>query len=347
MLKSSADQLILNNKDRVLAGRVLLVLTNGTALASHLTQALPDRQWDVFTFEHFYHANLVNSLSQTAPPVQLHCSPDLPAGPFDTIILPTSFRNSSELARDLLQQCRNRLQPRGRLVASTDNPRDSWLHNYLKEHFGKTTVLKEKKGMCYVSTRGDGEQKQKCFDSEFAFRDGDRLVKCFSRPGVFSHRRIDAGARALIRSLDLLEANFEPQQIIEMGSGCGAVAIAAALRYPQSQVLAVDSHARATESTERTAQLNGVSNVEVLLTSDGKLPRINDCDLFLCNPPYYSDFRISELFLQSAADSLRENARIHLVTKLSNWHESRMMEIFDNVERQTIGAYDVLISTQA
>ena len=41
----------------------------------------------------------------------------------------------------------------------------------------------------------------KSFEVEFQFRDRGRLVRGVSRPGVFSHRRLDLGARALIESL--------------------------------------------------------------------------------------------------------------------------------------------------
>ena len=350
-----ADRLILEQAEHILPGNALLLQITGTALSRHLTQLRPDVRWDIFTCEHFYLTAIVNALSDvegdetTGAEIELYCMPDIPSGEFDTVIFPTDAKGSSELTRDLLQSIAMQLKPAGRLIISTNNPRDHWLHEHLKEIFGRTTIVKHKEGMCYVARKGTGPKKLKSFRCEFAFRDDERLIRCVSRPGVFSHRRVDAGARALMRSLSLLtdDARFTRKplrRIVEMGCGCGAVATAAALRYPDADVIAVDSHARAVQSAEQTAALNGAGNVSVVLTSDGNVPIPGTHDLFLCNPPYYSDFRISELFLQSAVEALRPGGRIHVVTKLTDWHENRMIEIFANAESHRFGTYNVVVS---
>lgn len=347
--RGPADRLILSQTDQILPGRALLVMLNGSALAKHLTNARPDVDWTVFAFEHFYLTAAVHALSEqnSDTPVELFCNPDLPEGEYDTIIVSTDARSSSELARDVLQAIRNRLKANGRLLVSVNNPRDHWLQSHLKDTYGRITAIKDPEGMCYIARVSPTPVKQKDFDAEFAFRDGERLIKCASRPGVFSHRRVDAGARALVRSLDLFRDErpvFEPNRIVEMGCGCGSVTTAVALRYPDAQVIAVDSHARAVQSTERTATMNNADNVAVLLTSGGDIPGPGSHDLFLCNPPYYSDYRISELFLDSAEESLRQGGRIHLVTKQIEWHHNRMLERFANADVHEIGEYHVVVS---
>ena len=383
--RGAAERLILDHSDRILPGDALLVLLKGTGLASHLTQRHPDVCWKIFTFEHLFLTSLIESLSDAeqagAHDIELFCLPDLPDGEFDTVVLPTDSRASSELTRDVLQAIAARLKPNGRLIVSTNNARDHWLHKHLQATFGRVTVFRDKQGICYVARKRDVAAKLKDFRCEFAFRahldgpdaaiepsdaepdgkktpnptatsaeDASRLIRCVSRPGVFSHRKVDAGARALIRSLSLLKLrktkrSRPPERIVEMGCGCGAVATATALEYPNASVLAVDSHARAIQSTEATAALNQASNVAFLLTADGKVPHPGTWDLFLCNPPYYSDFRISELFLQSAVEALTFGGRIHVVTKLTDWHQNRMIEIFANAEVQRFGEYDVIAST--
>ncbi|MEQ9407005.1 MAG: methyltransferase [Fuerstiella sp.] len=350
-----ADRLILSQSDQILGGDALMVLVTGTALAKHLTQARPDVHWKIFTCEHFYLTAVVNALSEgnedaaDGADVELYCTPDLPAGSFDTVVFPTDSRGSSELTRDLLQSVSEQLKDTGRLIISTNNARDHRLHEHLKKTFGRTTVIRDPQGICYIARKNEKAVKPKDFRCEFAFRDNERLIRCVSRPGVFSHRRVDAGARALIRSLDLLaeDAAFRGRplkRILEMGCGCGAVSAAAALRYPDARVLAVDSHARAVQATQDTAALNDITNVSVMLTSNGVVPDSGQHDLFLCNPPYYSDFRISELFLQSAAEAVRPGGRIHLVTKLTDWHENRMIELFANATVHRFGEYDVVVS---
>ena len=99
-------------------------------------------------------------------------------------------------------------------------------------------------------------------------------------------------------------------------------------------------------STTASATLNEITNVETLLTSDGAVPEPGTWDLLLGNPPYYSDFRISELFLQTARTSLRPGGRIHIVTKLLEWHEARMKQIFSDVTANAIGEYTVFAAMQ-
>ena len=353
--RGTSDKLILDQVEQILPGKALLILVTGTALAKHLTRLRSEVSWNIFTCEHFYMTAIVNALSEddeansNFTEIELFCTPDPPVDEYDTIIFPTDSKGSSEFTRDLLQSAANMLKPTGRLIISTNNPKDHWLLDHLKETFGRTTIIKDKAGVCYIARKKDKPNKQKNFDCEFAFRDGETLIPCASRPGVFSHRRVDAGARALIRSLNLLEhdkrwSKRPPRSIVEMGCGCGSVATATALRFPMARVIAVDSHARAIQSSERTAALNDAKNVVFLLDSGGNVPEPGTHDLFLCNPPYYSDFRISELFLQAAVESLRPGGRLHLVSKLTDWHHNRMIEIFANAEVHRLGDYDVITS---
>lgn len=355
-LRNVANRLLLEQASEILPGKALLILVNGTALARRITEAREEVQWKIHTFEHFYLQALTESLSEAADEgseaeIDLYCNPDLPEDEYDSIVMPTDSRGTAELTRDLLQNAQRMLKPTGRLLVATNNPRDHWLYETLKDLFGRITVIREKDGICYVARKNPKPVKQKNFDADFAFRDGETLVRCVSRPGVFSHRRVDAGARALIKSMDLLPdkgklSAGKLRTIVDLGCGCGSVASAAAIRCPQASVLAVDSHARAVHSTQLTAELNEVQNVSVMLTSNGVLPSPASYDLFLCNPPYYSDFRISEVFLQSADEAVRAGGRIHLVTKLRDVHVDRMRELFGNAEVHQIGEYDVIVSTQ-
>ena len=349
-LRNASDRVVLESVDGILGPSVLLVLQNGTRLASELMKSAPEFRWEIFTFEHFLLTSLIDQMEEQggdSPDItaELHCAPDLPDSTFDTIILPTRAGGAAELTRDLLQQAANRVKPNGRVLVSTDNPKDSWLQKQLKSVFGRVTVEKHKDGVCYIARRRPTPGKQKEFRADYAFRDQERLIQCESRPGVFSHRKVDGGARSLIRSLDRLPPDFNPQRIVDMGCGCGAVSVAAALRFPKAEVLAVDSNVRAIEATEGTAKRNGVTNLKVMLSCHAVLPDEGSWDLYLTNPPYYSDYRISELFLQSAAVSLHRGGHLHLVTRLTDWHVDRMTEMFPDAQAENIGEYDVIMAT--
>lgn len=358
-LKSFSDRLVADYSADLKGPDVLVLLMHGTTLASALRKARPDLNFTFYTPEHFFfrtlqkfHGEIAEDAVHGQGRITIVCSADLPDGEFQEVVFPTFSGDSSEQAQDLIQAAHQRIKPGGRLIISTNNPKDRWIQNQLKVLFSKVIVNKQKHGVACVAVRSTPLKKIRGFRARSAFRLGERLVYCESRPGVFSHRRIDGGARALIKSLALLKpegdpANWiQPARIIEMGCGCGAVSMAAALEYPAAKILAVDSDARAIECTQASAKLNEVTTVETLLTSDGAIPEPRSWDLLLGNPPYYSDYRIAELFLQAAKASLKTGGRIHLVTKLNDWHDARMKQLFNNVEAHTIGEYTVFTARQ-
>ena len=358
-LKSRSDRLVADYTADLKGPEVLVVLIHGTTLASALRTARPDLNFTFWTPEQFffrtlqkYHGEAGSATTTGAGKSTLVCTPDLPPGPFDEVLFSTFCGDPSEQAQDLLQMIHQRLRSGGRLIASTNNPKDKWVQSQLRLIFPNVVVNKQKHGVACVATKTSELKKVRGFRARSAFRQGERLVYVETRPGVFSHRRIDGGARALMKSLALLKgesagsAEFKPTKIIEMGCGCGAVSLAAAIEYPQAKILAIDSDARAIECTQISAKLNDITSVETLLTSDGVIPEPKSWDLLLGNPPYYSDYRISELFLQAAKTGLRPGGRIHLVTKLLDWHGARMKQLFASVEMHPIGEYVVFTARQ-
>ena len=141
--------------------------------------------------------------------------------------------------RETLQMGHERLAQGGRLVASIDYARDQWLHEQLRRMFAKVTRRQSDSGVVYLATKTDPLRKLKNYAAEFAFRDGERLIQLRTRPGVFSHRELDGGARALIKTMRI-EAGM---RVLDLGCGSGAVGIAAAVREPGATVDAIDSSA--------------------------------------------------------------------------------------------------------
>jgi 16S rRNA (guanine1207-N2)-methyltransferase len=275
----------------------------------------------------------------TAQNVEIVCTADFPESEFDLVALTVDPRGEAELTRDLLQTAHERLRLGGRLLAATSNDEDQWLHDELRKLFPKVTRCPtEKKGVLYRATKTATLRKLKQFDFEFAFRDRERLIKGVSRPGVFNHRNLDAGARALINTMQF----GDTARVLDMGCGSGAVAFAAACRGENVAVVAIDSHARAIDCTERGAVLNGLTNVSTILNADGETGAAGTFDLVVGNPPYYSDFRISEIFLQAARRALKPGGTVLIVTKALAWYEERMPELFDDVKRHQHKLYTVL-----
>lgn len=356
-LKAASDRLILDAAEELTGPEVLVVLLHGTTLASALRSARPDLRFTFFTPEHFFsrtlHSFNADSDVRGAAECTIVCDADPPAGTWDTIVFPTFTTDSSEAAQELFQTLHTRLKPGGRLYVSTNNPRDRWIQSQLRPLFSPVEVRKLPRGVLCIAVRSAPLKKLRGFHARFGFRCHDQILLCETRPGVFSHRRLDGGARALIRSLDLIRndvaaGSFEyPSRIVEMGSGSGAVAVATASTFPAAEVLAVDSDARAVDSTARSAALNQLTNIRTLLSSEGVSDQPGTWDLLLGNPPYYSDFRIAELFLQTARKLLRPGGRVHIVSKPVEWQLARMQQLFADVHQHTFGEYSVFTAVRA
>ncbi len=181
--------------------------------------------------------------------------------------------------------------------------------------------------MLYVGTKTEPLKKLKDFSCEFAFRDRGRLIRAFSRPGVFSHRHIDPGARHLIDAMEVAPDDL----VLDVGCGAGTVALAAACRAEGVIVHAVDSSARAVQCTARGAGLNELANLTTELNAGGNYAGAGSYDLALANPPYYAGFRIARHFLTAAHAALRPGGRIIVVTKHPARYEEHLPKLFDEV----------------
>ena len=303
--------------------------------AAALAQAQPDAQialcyWDLAQLERT--RDVLRGVPET---LTHHCQPDFPDLPANLAALCLPARGENEFARDLIQQAAARVRVGGRLLFGTDNPRDTWLHGELRERFDKVSKRQSKQGVAYVAVRTAEPAKLKNYDAEYVFRDGERLVKGVTRPGVFAHRKLDSGARALISTLELKPG----MTVLDLGCGSGAVAIAAALRA-DVRAVGMDCNPRAVQCLERGAAANGVEKrVRAVLDADGSRIDANAFDVALANPPYFSNFRIADVFLAVALRALKRRGRLVMVTKTPKWFMENMPKHFAAVACEQRGTY--------
>jgi 16S rRNA (guanine1207-N2)-methyltransferase len=260
--------------------------------------------------------------------LQVLCQPDIPTKNYDLAILPLSFDGSTELARDWMQQLYQQLDVGGTLLAGVNNHKDRWLHDQLKAFDKSIKTHTFDDAVVYSLTKHAPLKKLKDFECELMFRDAGNLIKLITRPGVFSHRQLDNGARQLLDAVEV----FPEARILDIGCGSGAVALGLAKRDATAQVLAVDSNARAIQCTQLGAAANQIANVETLLAHGTDYGRGPMFDMALGNPPYYSDFRLAELFCQAAQHNLRPGGRAVFVTKHPRWYEENLGRWFVDTE---------------
>ena len=337
-----SEQLLIDVLGEFPAERTFSTSLGRGQLAREYAERFPDSRV-VCLFLDIYHARRAESATET-PRANLNilCAADPPDEEFDLAALPFTQGGEAELTRDLMQSAHERLTVGGRLLVSVDNSKDKWLHEEMHRLFDKVTKRAGQGGVIYIGTKREPLKKLKNFRAEFKFRDGERLITVITRPGVFSHRRLDLGARALMEVMEI-SPGF---RVLDIGSGAGVLSVAAALRAENVSVLAIDSSARAIQCTEENARLNGIERITTRLDASAHIEQPGTFDLVLANPPYYSDYRISEIFLKGARRALKPGGKVLLVTKSSEWYEDHMPRQFDEVSLQTVRNYAVLRGIQ-
>jgi len=284
--------------------------------------------------------------SPPPPNLAAECVADMPSGPFDLAVLPLAKDGEAELSRDLLQAALVDLAIGGHLVAAIDNPRDNWLREQLAET-GETVRVRPaedagrraKAGtIAYIVQKTREPAKVRDFSCEVVFRDRERLLTAFTRPGVFAHRRIDPAARHLLNAVDVAPE----ARVLDIGCGSGCVALGIAARDASVQVHALDSAARAVDCTRRGVARNELANVTVALESEGRAPAPGSWDLALANPPYYSDFRLAELFVESARLALAPGGTLLVVTKQPTWYVEHLPRMWASVAREEVKGYHLI-----
>ncbi|MEZ6090434.1 MAG: methyltransferase [Pirellulaceae bacterium] len=274
-------------------------------------------------------------LGELPESLNLMCLPDPPDRTYDMALLPLGRRGETEFVRDQLQCLFNRLRIGGELWVCVDNPTDSWVGEQVKKLPCDVTVSTSESTTAYCCVKQNELKKQKSYHCEFAIRDRGRLLKVHSRPSVFSHRRIDPGARHLINAMSVGEST----KVLDLGCGSGTISLAAAAIDPSVVVHSIDSNARAVQCTSTGADLNQLENVSAMLSDCGDLKMASDYDLVVANPPYYADFRIAELFLQTAHQMLRSGGRVMIVGKDEAWYIEQMPVWFHSVTVEPVKGY--------
>ncbi len=327
-------------------GRRMLCTTAGRGQAAfELAATHPDAEVTVWFLDLFPQAAAVAAWEDPPPGLRAVCAADIPPGPYDLAVVPLSKNGEAELSRDMLQSALMQLAVGGRLVAAIDNARDNWLREQLAET-GETVRVRPAAAadsVAYIVEKTRELGKIRDFSCEFVFRDRDRLLTAVTRPGVFAHRRIDPGARHLLNAVDVAAET----RVVDIGCGSGCVAMGLAARDPSVLVHAFDAAARAVECTRRAAAINGLDNLTVALECEGNVPEPGSYDLALANPPYYSDFRIAELFVEAAARALAPEGTLLIVTKQPTWYLENLPLSWNGVSREEVKNYHVIEAVRA
>ncbi|MDD4102346.1 MAG: methyltransferase, partial [Kiritimatiellae bacterium] len=246
--------------------------------------------------------DLVNVTTQKESRFLLACTSDIPPSGYDAALFMASAKSvPNELILDQLHDIQRNLIENGFCLIACEGD-SGFMFKHIKALFGNITVLSDKKGVFCVTVRKRKPIKRvRDFSAEFEVSlPGGSPVKMVSLPGVFCHRRPDAGGLALaeIGALEMRPG----LRVLDIGCGCGLVGCLLASSQPDARVTFLDSHARALAATRRNIAALGLQKAEMFLSDTG-LSR-SGYHLALGNAPYFSDFRIARLFAETARSAL-------------------------------------------
>ena len=302
-----------------------------------------------------YHCHAIENSSCGVKAV---CSPHLPKDNWDLIKFKTGPKlMSGELSLDLLQEI-HLLHPKRFELEFDGRERD------------RNDLLAKIK---------DDPNRVRDFSAVWpASVPGGQKLMLTSFPGCFCHRRVDDGGLALAevvaRELSASKpfnsstlqpfnhSTFQPFNILDMGCGCGLVGFlvasslsdshqapgtsAAAPHESTVRLVMVDSHTRAVEAAMLNAEKLGIP-AEVILSDNGTPAQMDGTfDVFVGTPPYYSDYRIADIFLETAQRALKFGGVCYTVCKNADGLEPVQRRYFQDVEIIRRRGYAVLKSVK-
>ena len=273
-----------------------------------------------------YHCHAIENSSCGVKAV---CSPHLPKGDWDLIKFKTGPKlMSGELSLDLLQE----------------------IHLLHPKRFELEFDGRERDRNDLLSKIKDDPDRVRDFSATWpASVPGGQKLMLTSFPGCFCHRRVDDGGLALAEVVSRELSGKNPRAILDMGCGCGLVGFLVAASQKGDapiRLVMVDSHTRAVEAANLNAEKLGIP-AEVILSDNGTPAQMDGSfDVFVGNPPYYSDYRIADIFLETAQRALKYGGVCYTVCKNADGLEPVQRRYFPEVEIIRRRGYAVLKSVK-
>jgi len=306
------------------APRVLVAGNRSGGVTVAAMRRFPDAEVISHAFD-FHHARAVRKrlLDEELPAGNVRCSAGVgePGNTYALALFMTTPQSMpAELVLDQLQDIHQNLSEGGALYAAFEGDPDEALKTMKMVWKSVNVVQRAKHAVLFRAVKHGDPVKVRDFSSTWtASVPGGAPLTFTTYPGCFCHRRPDAGGLALAEVAVRETAGMpRPVRIIDMGCGCGLVGLLVAAGTDGAKVTMIDSHARAIAAAEANAARAGIE-AEFLLRDDG-LPRgrIGEFDIFTGNPPYYSDYRIADVFLETAYRALRPGGMCLTVVKTAS-----------------------------
>jgi 16S rRNA (guanine1207-N2)-methyltransferase len=179
----------------------------------------------------------------------------------------------------------------------------------------------------------DRRRLQQDLKADIQFTDvlaGERL-EFVTTWGLFSPRRIDDGTRLL---LDHAEVGAT-DRCLDLGCGYGPIGLTFARKAHQGHCTLIDKDFVAVEYSRRNAGLNGLANVDCLLSNGFAQIADRRFDVVASNLPAKVGRELLYTYLLDAWDQLNPGGRLYVVTitGLRRFIEKGFKEVFGNYDK--------------
>jgi len=171
-----------------------------------------------------------------------------------------------------------------------------------------------------------------------------REVSVTTAGGVFSPDHVDTGTKVLLEHLDQVPPSGN---LLDIGCGWGAIALAMALHSPHSTVWAIDVNDRSLELTRMNADRLGLKNLRVCRPEE--VPADIEFGGIWSNPPIRVGKDVLHEILLTWLPRLEADAEAYLVVQknlgadsLHRWLEAEMPASFSTIRVDTAKAFRVL-----
>ena len=163
--------------------------------------------------------------------------------------------------------------------------------------------------------------------------------------GLFSPRAVDAGTQLLLRYLEVAEDD----DCCDLGCGYGPIGLVMARLASRGVTTMIDKDFVAVEYARRNAALNGIDNVEVVLSDGLNGVASRRFDVIATNLPAKSGKELYRIMFHDAARALAPGGRFYVVSLSSLRHfvKRELEAAFGSYRKlKTSGQYTLAVASK-